>query len=80
VEAAELRKKEFAVSVVLGACGLRLLFCTLMAASLPPAQLNHRAYLVRSVSSVSESILRHLDTSLLASAGGDEQLAVSWRQ
>jgi hypothetical protein len=37
VEAVELRKDEFAVAVVLGACGLRLRFAPAFAAALPPA-------------------------------------------
>jgi hypothetical protein len=46
VEAVELRKDEFAVAVVLGACGLRLRVCARMAAALPPAQTAARAVLL----------------------------------
>jgi hypothetical protein len=37
--------------------------------------MRHQAELMATLTSVSESILRRLDTPLLASAGGDEQLA-----
>jgi hypothetical protein len=37
--------------------------------------MRHQAELMTSLTSVSESILQRLDTPLLASAGGDEQLA-----
>ena len=40
VEAVDLRKDEFAVVVVLGACGLRLRVCACIAAALPPAPSN----------------------------------------
>jgi hypothetical protein len=37
VEAVKLRKKEFAVAVVLGACVLRLRVCPALSAAPPPA-------------------------------------------
>ncbi len=40
VEVVELQKDEFAVVVVLGACGLRLRVCACIAAALPPAPSN----------------------------------------
>ena len=37
--------------------------------------MRHQAELMTTLTTVSESILQRLDTPLLASAGGDEQLA-----
>ena len=46
VEVVELRKNEFAIVVVLGACVLRLRICARMAAAPPPARMAALAVLL----------------------------------